>query len=74
VRGPFVGAAAPAGTFCRLTVLRGFEGGRPLPLAFAVVPATTLWIRFQPFDRLAPPLKMILSPAAAAMMRRAPVI
>jgi hypothetical protein len=31
------------------------------------------WIRFQPFDRLVPPLKITLSPAAAAMMRRASV-
>jgi len=29
------------------------------------------WIRFQPFARLVPPLKMILLGAAAAMMRSA---
>ena len=32
-----------------------------------------LWMRFQPFARLVPPLKMILSGAVAAMMRSASV-
>jgi hypothetical protein len=31
------------------------------------------WIRFQPFDRLVPPLKITLSPAAAVMIRSASV-
>ena len=31
------------------------------------------WIRFQPFDRLVPPLKMTWGPAACSMMRRASV-
>lgn len=31
------------------------------------------WIRFQPFDRLVPPLKITLSPAMAAMTRKASV-
>jgi hypothetical protein len=30
-------------------------------------------IRFQPFDRLVPPLKMIFSPTVAAMTRKASV-
>jgi hypothetical protein len=31
------------------------------------------WLRFQPLDRLVPPLKMSLSPAARSMIRSASV-
>ena len=44
------------------------EGSRKISMS-----SENRWIRFQPFARLVPPLKMILSGAAAAMMRSASV-
>ena len=39
----------------------------------ASISSENLWIRFQPFDRLVPPLKITLSPAVTEMIRSASV-